>query len=102
MFLASVGGRSQCALPPPVCMVSSTLERAPYNTACTHISIQAPQHSPPSARMNDAETEMDTLCYGTMRAHIVQLSISGAIPPTLLTIPETHRRDLFSMAVKGR
>lgn len=46
MFLASVVGKLWRALPPPV---HTHVELGPYNTAYIHVSVQTPQHSPPSA-----------------------------------------------------
>lgn len=77
----------------------------PYNTA--HILTFLDRlHNIliPPERMNDADHQRNRYVVvwdNVSFHHAAPVNISRAIPPTILTISEPHRRVLFGMAVEG-
>ncbi len=114
MFLANVEGTSQCVLPSPVCMVSSTVMPTLDHTTQAIFSHFWTDFTTFSYHQSVwmMQTIKETVCcsMGQRELSIVQpQSKTGLLttqhflcnPPTILTISEPHRRVLFGMAVEG-
>ncbi len=93
--------------PPPSCQ-PWTIQHRPYS----HISGQTSQHSHTTRAYEWCRPSKKPVCCSMGQRELSSCSpspklvcwppnISRAIPPTILTISEPHRRVIFGMAVEG-